>query len=181
MHAHDGLRAMDAFEFVRLRREASGTLPLASLDRFCAGLPEQPAGEAGQLNWSLRGRQGERGEPLLDLSVQARPVVVCQRCLAPFEWPVDARVALHLVRSEEELDDADLAPDEDELDEPEKVLGSERFDLLAQIEDELILSVPYIPRHDTCPGQAGAPRQADDAPAERPSPFAVLEQLKSKK
>ena len=36
-------------------------------------------------------------------------------------------------------------------DQPEKVVGAHHFDLLAQIEDELILSVPYVPKHDVCP------------------------------
>jgi len=173
------VRAMDAFEFVRLRQQASGEFPLAELPRFAAGLPAQPQGPEGMVRWSARGEQGPQGEALMALHIQARPVLICQRCLAPFPWPVDAHVRLQLVRSQAELDEGS-AQDEAELDEPDKVVGSQRFDLRAQIEDELILSVPYIPKHEVCPGDAGAPQQPDAAPAP-PSPFAVLEQLKSKK
>lgn len=65
--------------------------------------------------------------------------------------------------------------------QPEKVVGSHHFDLLAQIEDELILSVPYVPKHDVCPGAQAKDSEASQEPVvKRPSPFAVLEQLKHK-
>jgi uncharacterized protein len=57
--------------------------------------------------------------------------------------------------------------------------------MLELVEDELILEVPYVPRHETCPkplGQVETEAQApDSAPdVQRPSPFAVLGQLKIK-
>ena len=72
------------------------------------------------------------------------------------------------VKSEADLDDDTLREQSDEDDEgeegkgfvsnlPEKVVGSHHFDLLAQIEDELILSVPYVPKHDVCPGAQATP------------------------
>lgn len=176
----DDARAMDVFEFVRLGREAGGEVALSSLVRFCEGAPEQPGGEAGMLRWSARGEQSAHGEQFLHLHVRAEPVVVCQRCLAPFAWPVDSRVTLQIVRSEAELDADEPSQDDDDLEAPEKVLGSKRFDLLAQIEDELILAVPYITRHEVCPELPEALKE-QEAPAERrPSPFAALGQLKSK-
>jgi uncharacterized protein len=53
------------------------------------------------------------------------------------------------------------------------------------VEDEMILEVPYVPRHEICPeplGEVGTEAQAADPTAEmqRPSPFAVLGQLKIK-
>jgi uncharacterized protein len=109
-------------------------------------------------------------------------------------YPIDSEVLLQLVKSEADLDDdtsyGDQSDEDDEDGEgkgfvsnlPEKVVGSHHFDLLAQIEDELILSVPYVPKHDVCPGaQANAGEASPEEPAvKRPSPFAVLEQLKHK-
>jgi uncharacterized protein len=182
---------VDAFEFARLGKEASGALPLARFARAVDGLPSQPGGQAGEVRWSVRGETARRGEPLLHLHVQAAPVLICQRCMEPFAYPIDAHVSLQLVNSEAELDDGldDAAQDADDDREgieeaPEKVVGSRHFDLLAQVEDELILNIPYVPRHDKCPGaplKAGAGKPADGAGAEkRPSPFAVLEKLKQK-
>jgi uncharacterized protein len=177
---------IDAFEFARLGKEASGNLPLVRFARAVEGLPPQPCDEAGGVQWSVRGETGRWGEPFLHLRVQAGPVVVCQRCMAPFVYPIDASVCLHLVQSEVELDDdLDVSvldagdPSAGIEDVPEKILGSRHFDLLVHVEDELILNIPYVPRHEVCPGaplktDAGEPVDAE----KRPSPFAVLEKLK---
>ncbi|WP_249205011.1 DUF177 domain-containing protein [Achromobacter sp. Marseille-Q0513] len=199
--SNGGVDRIDAFAFARLGKEAQGTVPLVRLTRFTDGLPEQSAGVAGLVTWSVRGEQGKSGllagEPLLHLHVQANPVVICQRCNAPFAYPVDSQTLLHLVKSEDDLDDGfsasgqgDDESDEDDdgeegqgfaPDQPEKVVGSHHFDLLAQIEDELILSVPYVPKHDVCPGAQANDGDASQEPVvKRPSPFAVLEQLKHK-
>ncbi|MGE8655259.1 MAG: YceD family protein [Achromobacter sp.] len=203
------IKPIDAFAFAHSGKEAQGTIPLVRLTRAVDGLPEQPAGDAGLVTWSVRGEMGKtgllHGQPLLRIHVRANPVVVCQRCNEPFAYPVDSEVLLQLVKSEADLDDGsshgDHAAGFDDEDEdggdggeaasagngfvsnqPEKVVGSHHFDLLAQIEDELILSVPYVPKHDVCPGaQANAGEAPPEEPAvKRPSPFAVLEQLKHK-
>ncbi|MCG7325183.1 DUF177 domain-containing protein [Achromobacter sp. ACRQX] len=198
--ADSDVKRIDAFAFARLGKSAQGSIALVRLARVVDGLPEQPLGEAGLVTWSVQGEEGKTGllmgQPLLRLHVKANPVVVCQRCNAPFAYPVDSEVVLQLVKSEDDLDDdhsfADQGDDDDEDDEgvgrdsvaqlPEKVVGSHHFDLLAQIEDELILSIPYVPKHDVCPGaQAKASEAPEEEPAvKRPSPFAVLEQLKHK-
>lgn len=196
-----GVKRIDAFAFARLGKSAQGAIALVRLGRVVDGLPEQPLGEAGLVTWSVQGEEGKTGlllgQPILRLHVRANPVVMCQRCNVPFAYPVDSEVVLQLVKSEDDLDDdhsfADHGDDDDdEGDEgvgrdsvahlPEKVVGSHHFDLLAQIEDELILSIPYVPKHDVCPGaQAKASEAPEEEPAvKRPSPFAVLEQLKHK-
>jgi len=172
-----GSPIIDAFEFARHERHAQGGAPLAGMLRLTEGLPEQPAGEDGMAHWSAQGRKGPRGELLLELRVKAAPRVICQRCLEPFAWKVDTVAMLQVVASEDELDDEP----QDEPDAIEKIVGSRRLDLLELVEDELILSVPYIPRHDVCPGMQGEAAQGqDEAAARRPSPFAALEQLKRK-
>ncbi|MEN4919834.1 DUF177 domain-containing protein [Achromobacter spanius] len=198
--ASTDVKRIDAFAFARLGKQAQGVIALVRLARAVEGLPEQPAGEAGLVTWSVRGEEGKigllMGQPLLRLRVRANPVVICQRCNAPFAYPVDSEVLLQLVKSEDDLDDGySVAEQGDGYDEdddgeerdsvanlPEKVVGSHHFDLLAQIEDELILSIPYVPKHDVCPGaQAKVSEAPEEEPAvKRPSPFAVLEQLKHK-
>ncbi|WP_454691021.1 YceD family protein [Achromobacter aloeverae] len=182
---------IDAFEFVRLGKQAEGSVPLARMLRAVEGLPEQPDDASGEVHWQLRGLRGAMDEPLLELRVQASPVLICQRCMEPFAFPIDAEVLLQLVRNESELDDGgyDGRDDEDEEEDgepgsgaaaPEKVVGSQRFDVLSQVEDELILNIPYVPRHEVCPGAAGQAGQEKSEPVKRPSPFAVLEKLKHK-
>jgi len=180
MRGIDSVRAMDAFEFAQTGGCTSGEVMLAALDRFVAGLPEQASSEAGLLRWSARGERDRHGKSFLHLHVQAAPVVQCQRCLAPFAWPVDKRVTLELVHSESDLDDDGL--DDGDLASPDKVLGTRRFDLLAHIEDELILAVPTITRHAVCPVMPTALTTQQDFPvqARRASPFAALEKLKTR-
>ena len=172
----DNVRAMDAYEFARLAGEATGEVALSALLRFGEGLPEQ----SGKLQWSVRGEQNGFGKSFLHLAVKAAPTVQCQRCMAGFAWPVDSSVTLELVRSEADLDVGETDDDEDP-DAPDRVVGSRRFDLLAHVEDELILAVPYITRHPECPELPDALKQQDSSPEERrPSPFAALEKLKTR-
>ncbi|MDO5653087.1 MAG: YceD family protein, partial [Brachymonas sp.] len=55
-----------------------------------------------------------------------------------------------------------------------------QFDLLALVEDELLMALPLAPRHETC-AAPDLPVQASDASGEEnatPHPFAALQQLK---
>ena len=52
------------------------------------------------------------------------------------------------------------------------------LDLHELVEDELILALPLVPRHDACPQPLAAPATAEEPLAERPNPFAALAALK---
>ena len=74
--------------------------------------------------------------------------------------------------SEAEVEDADSEED---------VLAMTRtLDLFSLIEDELILELPLVPRHDTCPEPLPLPMDdpafGEDEP--EPNPFAQLAVLK---
>lgn len=183
---------VDAFALARQGGFVQGETPLVRFSRAIEGLPEQPSGDAGLVRWSFQGEIGKgagktsaaSGQPLLHLHLQADPMLICQRCNAPFAFEVDIQTVLQLVKSEVELDD-DLSfdlQDPEAVDSlPEKVVGSHRFNLLAQVEDELILSIPYVPKHLVCPGTQAEDGEAQEASVTpRPSPFAVLEQLNRK-
>lgn len=183
---------VDAFALARQGGLVQGATPMSQFTRAVEDLPEQLDGEEGLVRWSFRGEIGKgagkagiaAGQPLLHLHVQSNPVVICQRCNVPFAFSVDSHAILQLVKSESELDDdvsLDALDPEIEDSLPEKVVGSHHFNLLAQVEDELILSIPYVPKHLVCPGaqaESGEAQQASAIP--RPSPFAALEQLKLK-
>jgi len=92
---------------------------------------------------------------------------------------VDVHRSYRVAKSEAE---ADAMPLDDEEFDP--IVGSGAFDLVALVEEEVLLSLPVVPRHARCPGQTGAaptePEAAVQAAA-KPSPFAVLAQLKGKR
>ncbi len=52
------------------------------------------------------------------------------------------------------------------------------LDLRELIEDELLLALPIVPRHEVCPVPLVAPADAAELVEEKPNPFAALAALK---
>ncbi|MFG5406757.1 DUF177 domain-containing protein [Piscinibacter sakaiensis] len=103
--------------------------------------------------------------------------LTCQRCLQAVE--VDLAVA----RAFRFVADEDRAAAED-MDADEEVLATTRsLDLPALVEDELLLALPLVPRHDgACPQplpQAAAASAQEEAPRQRP--FEALAALKGRR
>ncbi|NGM87405.1 DUF177 domain-containing protein [Parapusillimonas sp. SGNA-6] len=165
---------VDTFEVTRLAQEIQGQTPIKQFERLVQDLPEQPDTFA---TWSIKGEVDARGRHFLRVRVRATPVLECQRCLGPMAWPVDADNRLQVVKSEAALDDDNvLDGDPDAL--IERVVGSRRMDVLALVEDEIILSLPYVSKHDVCPSLPEALEEEPGADTDRPSPFAALGRLK---
>jgi len=173
----DTVQYVDTFELTRCGLVVSGSTPIDRFVRLISDLPEQAA---STVDWSVRGEKNSLGQSFLCLRVKAAPLLECQRCLAPFAWQVDTENRLLLVNSEAALDEDDAHDMDPDDDAPDRVVGSRRCDVLALVEDEIILSLPYVPKHEACPSAKVAGPVARDAQAgeERPSPFAVLGQLK---
>jgi len=76
--------------------------------------------------------------------------LTCQSCGAEFEMPVNSRSVIHVAQ-----DAAQLASWEDEAFEC--VEANEKTSALELVEDELLLSIPYVPRCQKCDA-ADAPR-----------------------
>ncbi len=170
------MQYVDTNEITRLSQEVSGQTPVARFVRLIEDLPPQPE---GLVTWSITGSSDLHGQRFLALHVRGDLTLECQRCMGTMVWPIDSHSTLQVVRTQEALeveDDQDLADPEDVI---ERIMGSPRLDVLELVEDELILSLPYVAKHDDCPT---APRlqdaPEDDIDTGRPSPFAVLSQLK---
>ena len=171
-------RFINAFAVARDGVSLSGELKLSDLERFCQGLPARAEQASNRVQWQVQGEYNAAGQAFLSVQAQAVAVLECQRCMSLFEQPLQVSNRLELVRNNKALE-GDDAPDA-----IERIVGSDRFDLLALIEDELILVLPYVPRHDICPSKEGQVEQAKAEPVEdakRPSPFAVLSKLKTPK
>jgi len=111
----------------------------------------------------------------------------CQRCMLALAWPVDAGFSLALLYSEAQIET--LADHYEPF-----LLPDEKVKLIELLEDEVILQLPLVPRHEVrdCPaaadvlqfGEQDAPKSApDDTPeAEgKPNPFSVLATMKTGK
>lgn len=156
--------------------------PLSQFDRLLAEVPPGADAAGGAVSWVAEAelRPGVRGaEPSvwLHLRAHARLPLACQRCLAPVP------VALDVDRWFRFVPDEATAAEEDE-DSEEDVLALEpRPSLRELIEDELLMELPLVPMHDTCPQPVvmavGAIDDAVDADAlPRKNPFAELAKLK---
>jgi len=130
------------------------------------------------VRWAAQGEQRSRppGEAQLWLHLQASGSVwlQCQRCLQPVHTELEVDRSFRFVRSEAEAEAEDL-------DSEEEVLALPRtLDLRGLVEDELILALPLVPRHEECPEPLPMPSAdlPEEAPAPEANPFAKLAVLK---
>jgi uncharacterized protein len=111
-------------------------------------------------------------KPRLALKVQSRLQLICQRCLQTMVFSVDEQALFEVglaSRSDSGLGDIGEQAD---LEQPEELLVEDEFDLVGLIEDQLILAVPYVPRHERC--EMSAPTSSDETETEKASPFQIL-------
>lgn len=157
---------------------ASGRTELVELPRLCADL-DLSGSPAKPIGWQAQVEQREiaSGPPQLwlHLRAQAHLPMSCQRCLKPAEQVVQVDRWFRFVESEE------VAQAEDDDCEEDLLVFEPQFDLLALLEDELLLDLPLVPMHGSCP-QPPVLTQPDglELAAEKPHPFAALAQLKKK-
>lgn len=143
-------------------------------------LMQESKGLGGEnaLNWialvELRPDPSGQPAPWLRLTFAATLPQVCQRCMGPVAVPVQVAREFRFVESEV------LAEQQDDDCEEDLLVTSRDFDLAALVEDEVLLALPLVPRHEVCPVSVKMTLTDNDfeAPADKPNPFAVLAQLK---
>ena len=160
----------DALELAETGGVITGVVDPAELSRLADRVvPPEDEARVG-VAWRIAGGHDALGRPRLTLSLEGAVFLVCQRCLKSFAVPVAQETVLLLARDEAELAALDDA-------EPEVILAKLPVDPVTLVEDELLLSLPFAPRHgkDEC-ASAVAARPATGAAQ---SPFAGLAQLKA--
>jgi len=159
---------IDGFEFATAGATQEGKLPLSSFPR----LQDVLVSDAGDVAYALRGVRDERGRASLLLSVHATLQLRCQRCLGPLAHEVQAEQVLVLAASQAEID-ADPAS----VDAPDRVLAGKEMAVRDLVEDELILALPYAPRHEGCEARP----EGTDLGSVANSPFAGLRGMMQRK
>ena len=174
---------VDVEKLAELAQELGGITRLRDFRRLSemAHAESPPAPEESVL-WKARGERrvapGEARQTWLHLEARTRIALTCQRCLQPLEVALAVERSFRFVRGETEAARLDAESEDD-------VLASSRsFDLLELLEDELLLSLPLVPRHADCrmPLPQGVADYESLAPADpadvQANPFAVLGALK---
>jgi uncharacterized protein len=157
---------IDSLEFARTGQQLSGSLPVSSFPRF----EDVVAEKSGDIAYEVVGARDTRNRPMLSLRVRGALVLQCQRCLGPLEYPLDVTSKMLVVPQGTTPDDAD------DPDAPDYIEAQRELDLAELIEDEILLCVPFAPRHDgECGDQPGEGSDKQD----KESPFAALAALKN--
>lgn len=112
-----------------------------------------------------------RGRPVVQLQFTAQLQLRCQRCLEPMSVEREGGSLVHLVESEAA---AQGLPEDAEM-----LLAPEGRLLLGDlIEEDLLLSLPIAPRHESGNCGAAQPAEKDEDDAQQVQrPFAALEEL----
>lgn len=168
---------LDVRAFAENGAELTDRIPLRKLAR----LAEEAEGREldRPVSWSVRGALRDpaslQPQPWLHLSAEATLALTCQRCLTPVDVPVAIDSAFRFVADEA------TAEAEDDESEEDVLAISRSFDLLTLLEDELLMGLPLVPRHEECPVPVKLrtePTEEDDPHAAPLNPFAILGQLK---
>jgi uncharacterized protein len=174
---HDPLR-LDIGAAAAEGATLSGRWPLAHLQRLQADAVGGDGAGASDAEWSARFEQraatGAAPQPWLHLRARASVARACQRCLQPVLVELEVDRVFRFAPTEDEAAALDADGDDDVL------AASHRFDLCALVEDELLLALPLVPKHDICP-EPWQPEPPAPADLEREHPFAALAALKTQR
>jgi uncharacterized protein len=173
-------------EFARTGDVMSGEISGEELERADDLLFDHQASIA----WTLEGKQIKRTdggyESYVTLGLNGIAKMVCLRCLEIVEIPIDLEREFRIAKDEAHA--AKLDAEDESID---AIVGSVQFEVLDLVEDEVIMALPFSPKHDICSAPTFdtgfAPTDAsddngkegvNDEDRERPNPFRVLAQLK---
>jgi uncharacterized protein len=170
-------RHLDVAAFAAAGGELAGDVAGDALTRLASATLAAADSPRADVRWRARGERqllpGAGIQPSLDVEAETEVVLECQRCLQPMRLVLHPERRLFFVDGEDAAAALDAEVDDDVL-----ALTSP-LDLLALVEDELLLALPLVPRHEVC--LQPLPRAfADDSAAAAPAdnPFAVLAALK---
>jgi uncharacterized protein len=154
---------IDNIDFSRKSREIRDIIRLSDFKRLqdlCLNLEDS-------ITFVLRGFENKHREAYLELSIEGKLDLICQRCSEKLEHTIFLKSGF-LIKEETQLTDFQV----DDHADYDLIEGSAKMDVLSLIEDELLLSMPGAPKHenDKC-----RYKKTDDV-LDRTHPFADLKQ-----
>lgn len=162
--------SVDAWREVRARRSFQGQLPVSAFKR----LGEVVASPDGDVTYELDFGRDEFGIAYVAVRAKASLTLICQRSLEPFQLPVEIDTRLGLIV--EESEEASLPPGYEAL----LIEQDGKLDLVATIEDELLLALPLVPvnpDHELADDVNGSDEDEEPSAEKSENPFAALRGL----
>ncbi|MHB1591350.1 MAG: YceD family protein [Sulfuricella sp.] len=160
---------INSIEFARNGESLKGSVAVANLSR----LQDLLFSSRGMLEYTLTGKRGENDQLFLVCAVKGMLQLRCQRCLGALAYPVDLDSELELIEDEQVLP---ALVNEDELTDAIKV--DPNMDVLALVEDEVLLGLPMAPTHASEDCKAGG--NFGQAETDKQNVFSALAALKTK-
>ena len=169
-------RRLDVKALAKAAGTLSGSDMLSKYERLMVETKQH--GSDRTLEWQARGELlvGASGFQQIWLRLRASVALplICQRCLEPVDIKVLVDRSFRFVATEEQAQAEDETAEED-------VLALQRdFNLTELVEDELLMALPVVPRHEVCPTEVKLVAQDPDFELEsaaKPNPFAILAKL----
>lgn len=173
---------IDNYSFAKSHQQLSGTLMLTDCPRLSEFLEARimrgllgtgdttGSKDATQdsIRYTLKGITNALGQHFLHLTLVSDLTVLCQRCIEPMLLHLNLNFS-YLI-SDAHFDNQALMNME-ESDEFDVQEANESMDLIALIEDEIMMAMPIAPTHE-----AGCSKVRMQS-GEKPNPFAVLKNL----
>ncbi len=141
---------IDGMQFARTEQSVEGGFAVKTLPR----LLETLASGDGEIRYRIQGRYQVNDKPVLECSISGSVQLQCQRCLAAMTHQLDIHSRLVLVSSEAKLPDT-----QDEPDDVDTIVASAEMVVAELVEEEILLSLPMIPRHEVCELAAAGKQQ----------------------
>jgi len=155
---------IDSLEFARTGQALRGSLPVSGLLRLRDSLAEAP----GEVEFMVRGGHDARRRPILSLDIIGTLRLQCQRCLGALNYPLRLANTLLLVGAGDPVDE-----------DAEWIEASAKLDVAALVEEEILLSLPYAPRHEEGQCEQGQTAAKDGAGSPAFAKLAALKQKSS--
>ena len=156
---------INSLEFARKKLEIHGTIENSQLLRA----RDLMSSHAGIIEWALSGSVGLDGKSKLTLLIKGVVQMPCQRCLESVNVDLNLKSEFILVR-----DDSEIPSEDDDVDEYDYLVADAEMDVLALVEDEVLLTLPYAPKHSV----KDCSVKSEQLETKAHNPFAALRDFK---
>jgi uncharacterized protein len=156
---------INSLEFERKSLEIRDTIAHSDLQRAKDLLTP----ETESLNWRLSGEVSADKKARLHLTITGNVAVPCQRCLESMLVALNVSSEFVLVK-----DESEIPPEEDDIEDYDYLVAEAEMDVLQLVEDEILLALPYAPKHEI----KDCAVKTETSELKTPNPFAALRDFK---